>query len=66
MEILTSYLQQIEKLAAKEEISEPLKTVITKASRLASGKTKFQLWLMTDSSTKCKIVIWSIFSEVFC
>ena len=37
MEILTSYLEQMEKLATKEDASETLRTLISKASKLAAG-----------------------------
>ena len=39
MEILTNYLEQIEELATKENVSDTLRTLIAKASKLAAGKT---------------------------
>ena len=39
MEILTNYLEQIEELATKENVSDTLRTLISKASKLAAGKT---------------------------
>ena len=42
MEILTSYLEQIEELATKENVSDTLRTLISKASKLAAGNTNGQ------------------------
>ena len=43
MEILTSYLDQIEKLAIKEDVSDTLRTLISKASKLASGRKQWRI-----------------------
>ena len=43
MEILTSYLEQIDKLAIKEDVSDTLRTHISKASKLASGRNNEEL-----------------------
>ena len=61
MEILTSYLEQIKELATKENVSDPLRTLISKASKLAASRengdfnSNYNIFVLSESTRKCRI-----------